>query len=75
MEISNVKIKVFTDFIKWQKDHKVVLTIYQLTTKFPKTGTSALIEQIKRCVVSISSTLVEGFFEKKAGKTQFYIWY
>lgn len=62
--MSEFKIKVFTDLITWQKAHKLVLAIYELTGMFPKTETYALIDQMRRCVISISSNIAEGFSRK-----------
>lgn len=55
------KIKNFTDLITWQEGHKLVLIIYEVCKKFPKTETFALVDQITRAVVSITSNIAEGF--------------
>lgn len=33
------KIKTFTDLIVWQEGHKLVVMIYKMTDKFPKSET------------------------------------
>jgi four helix bundle protein len=67
------KIKVFTDLITWQKAHALVLVIYRITGTFPKTETYALVDQMRRCVISITSNIAEGFSRRsKKEKMQFY---
>ncbi|MBW2608803.1 MAG: four helix bundle protein [Deltaproteobacteria bacterium] len=44
----------------WQKPHALVLEVYRITTKFPKTETYGLVDQIKRASCSIPSNIVEG---------------
>lgn len=66
------KIKSFTDLIAWQEGHKLVLAIYRITSSFPRAEYS-LADQMKRCAVSITSNIAEGFSRKsKKEKMQFY---
>lgn len=67
------KIKNFTDLNTWKEGHKLVLEIYELTKHFPKSETYALIDQILRAVVSITSNIAEGFGRQGIReKIQFY---
>lgn len=67
------KIKTFTDLNTWKEGHKLVLQIYKITKTFPKTETFALVDQILRAVVSITSNIAEGFGRRGIKeKTQFY---
>jgi len=67
------KIKSFTDLIVWQKAHEMVLLIYKITEKFPHKEIYALISQIRRAAVSITSNIAEGFSRKSLKeKGQFY---
>lgn len=67
-----MKIKSFTDLHAWQEGHKLVLAIYQITKLFPHDERFGLIDQMRRCVVSITSNIAEGFSRKgKKEKTQF----
>lgn len=67
------KIKVFTDLITWQKGHQLVLAIYKQTETFPIKETYSLTDQMRRCAVSITSNIAEGFSRKsKKEKMQFY---
>ena len=55
------KIQSFTDLIVWQKGHQLVLGIYKLSKLFPKEELFALVSQIRRAAVSITSNIAEGF--------------
>ena len=67
------KIENFTDLVVWQEAHKLVLSVYQITKDFPKNEEYGLTSQIRRCVVSVTSNIAEGFSRKnKKGKMQFY---
>ncbi len=70
--MESAKIKSFTDLVAWQEGHKLVLLIYKVTSSFPK-AEYGLIDQMKRCAVSITSNIAEGFSRKgKKEKMQFY---
>ncbi len=67
------KIKSFTDLRAWREAHKLVLVIYKSTDKFPKSEIFGLVSQMRRCAVSISSNIAEGFGRNTAKeKYQFY---
>ena len=67
------KIKSFTDLISWQEGHRMVLEIYKITDTFPKNEIFGLTSQMRRCAVSITSNIAEGFSRRTAkDKTQFY---
>lgn len=67
------KIKSFTDLQAWKEAHALVLLIYKITKTFPKEELYSLIDQMRRCVVSITSNLAEGFSrQSKKEKIQFY---
>lgn len=67
------KIRSFTDLIVWQEAHRLAVLIYRITKSFPKEETYSLVDQMKRCSVSISSNIAEGFSRKgKKEKLQFY---
>lgn len=55
------KIKSFTDLIAWKEGHRLVVDVYQLSSSFPRSEDYALASQIRRCVVSITSNIAEGF--------------
>lgn len=67
------KIKSFTDLDTWKEGHKLVLLVYKAVKEFPKEELYSLCDQMKRCVISITSNVAEGFSRKsKKEKVQFY---
>lgn len=73
MNHERAKIRNFTDLDVWKEGHKLVLMIYQLTQHFPKTEMFGLISQMRRCAVSITSNIAEGFGRQSyKEKVQFY---
>ncbi len=73
MESEKSKIKSFTDLNAWKEGHKLVLMVYKAVEKFPRKETFGLISQMKRCVVSTTSNIAEGFSRNTAKeKYQFY---
>ena len=71
--VSANKIREFTDLKVWQEGHKLVLIIYKLTKEFPKEERYSLIDQLRRCVISITSNIAEGFGRHSyKEKIQFY---
>lgn len=68
-----LKIKSFTDLITWQKAHQLVLSIYIVTKSYPKEEIYSLVDQMRRCAISITSNIAEGFSRKSyKEKVQFY---
>ena len=56
-----MKTKSYKDLIVWQKAIELVMTVYELTSKFPKSETYGLTSQIRRAAVSIASNIAEGY--------------
>ena len=56
-----MKIEKFEDLLVWQKSRQMVLEIYKITAKFPKSERYNLVDQINRCVVSVAANIAEGF--------------
>ena len=54
-------VQNFTDLIVWQKEHELVIDIYQLTKTFPKDELLSLVSQMRRAAVSVTSNIAEGF--------------
>lgn len=68
-----MKVERFTDLIAWQEGHKLVIAIYKATDKFPKHEIFGLSNQMRRCSVSITSNIAEGFSRRTPkDKNQFY---
>lgn len=67
------KIQSFTDLNTWKEGHKLVLAIYKITKKFPADERYSLIDQMRRCSISITSNIAEGFSRQSyKEKVQFY---
>ena len=67
------KITSFRDLEAWKKGHKLVLEIYRITRDFPKSEIFGLVSQMRRCAVSITSNIAEGFSRNSSKeKIQFY---
>ena len=63
----------FTDLDAWQEGHRLVLGIYDITRDFPKEELFGLVSQMRRCAVSITSNIAEGFGRQSfKEKVQFY---
>jgi|GEM_PF-2239597 len=61
MEItSNRDDKGFRKLLVWQRTHELVLSLYKMTEKFPKSEMFALTSQLRRAVVSIPANIAEG---------------
>lgn len=66
-------IKSFTQLHAWQNSHTLVLEIYKVTKLFPRDELFGLTNQMRRCVVSITSNIAEGFSRNTyKDKNQFY---
>ena len=67
------KIRSFTDVNAWKEGHNLVLMVYKATESFPQKETFALTNQMRRCSVSITSNIAEGFSRSTNNdKHQFY---
>lgn len=67
------KIRSFTDLIAWKEAHKLSIQIYRITDKFPDKEIFSLVSQMRRCSISISSNIAEGFSrQSKKEKIQFF---
>ena len=53
-------VNTYKDLIVWQKSMDLVVTIYNLTEKFPKSEIYGLTSQMRRSAVSIPSNISEG---------------
>lgn len=71
--MTDEKIRSFTDLNAWKFGHQLVLAVYLLTKNFPKDEQFGLTSQMRRCAVSITSNLAEGFGRSSyKEKIQFY---
>ena len=73
MNYESRKIRSFTDLDAWKEGHSLVLMIYETTKAFPKDELFGLVSQMRRCAVSITSNIAEGFSRQSyKEKVQFY---
>ena len=64
--------KSFEDLIVWQKTHRFVLAVYNLTKAFPREEAYGLTAQFRRAAVSIAANIAEGFRQRgRADKLRF----
>jgi four helix bundle protein len=66
------KIRSFADLVAWQEGHKLVLIVYRKTKDFPREEVFGLISQMRRCAVSITSNIAEGFSRKTVKDKQYF---
>lgn len=59
-EVSNMKVKNYSELIVWQKAMDLVERIYEATREFPKEELYGLASQVRRAAVSIPSNIAEG---------------
>lgn len=71
--MEDVSIRTFKDLDAWKEGHKLVLMIYDITKKFPQEEVYGLVSQMRRCAVSTTSNVAEGFSRQSyKEKIQFY---
>jgi len=69
----NSTISSFTKLHVWQKAHILVLAVYSETKSFPKEEVFGLTSQMRRCAVSVTSNIAEGFGRRnEKEKVRFY---
>lgn len=67
------KLTSFQQLVVWQEGHKLVLMVYRVTKVFPGDEKFGLISQMRRCSVSFTSNIAEGFTrETYRDKLRFY---
>jgi four helix bundle protein len=54
------KTRDYRDLLVWQKGISVAKGVYELTERFPSAERFGLISQMRRCAVSIPSSIAEG---------------
>lgn len=59
----------YKDLIVWQKAMDLVVVVYELTSKLPKTEIYGIISQMQRAAVSIPSNIAEGSRRKTKNDT------
>ena len=60
LQDSSYKLVSHKDLIVWQRSMELVVAVYELTEKFPKSEIYGIISQMRRAAVSIPSNIAEG---------------
>ena len=55
----------FTDLVVWQRSHKLVLSVYELTKSFPREELYGVTSQFRRAAVSVPANIAEGSKRKQ----------
>ncbi|HSX19430.1 MAG TPA: four helix bundle protein [Candidatus Saccharimonadales bacterium] len=64
-EVSEVKyIKSYQKLIVWQRAKELVVLVYKITDKFPRSEEFGLKSQMRRAAVSVLSQIAEGYSRK-----------
>ena len=53
------KIRSFKDLEAWKRGHVLVLSIYRITSRYPKDEQFGITNQMRRAAVSITSNIAE----------------
>jgi four helix bundle protein len=56
-----VKIRSFRELTVWQRAHQLVLKVFRLTEKFPRSDQFGIVAQVRRSSSSVAANLAEGF--------------
>lgn len=59
-----MSIQTFRDLLVWQKSHKLVLSVYQISISFPTEEKFGITSQLRRSAASIPTNIVEGHKRK-----------
>lgn len=62
-------MNTYQDLIVWKKSIDLVITIYNLTDKFPRDEIFGLTSQVRRAAISIPSNIAEG--KMRGGNMEF----
>ena len=64
--------RTFRDLVVWRKAHEYALSVYRLTSHFPKEEMYGLTTQMRRAAVSVPANIAEGFVKRgRADKVRF----
>ena len=73
MEETFQPIRSFFNLDAWRESHSLVISVYIMTKLLPKEELFGLVSQMRRCAVSITSNIAEGFSRQSyKEKIQFY---
>jgi four helix bundle protein len=58
------KLTDFQQLNVWQKAHKLVLEVFEITKKFPKEERSEMVPLVRRAAMTIPTKIAEGFMRR-----------
>lgn len=67
------RINSFKEILAWQRAHKLTLEVYKIVKDFPRFEEFGLADQMRRCSVSISSNIAEGF-KRRSNKDSYHFY-
>jgi len=56
-----VKVKTYRELQVWQKAHELVLVVFKMTERFPKSDQFGIVSQVRRSASSVAANIAEGF--------------
>jgi len=66
--MQELPISGYKKLFVYQKSKELVLTIYKITAKYPKSETYSLIDQMRRSAVSVPANLIEGYSKESSAE-------
>jgi len=56
-----VKLKSFRELTVWQRAHELVLKVFRMTERFPRSDQFGIVAQVRRASSSVTANIAEGF--------------
>jgi len=56
-----VKLKSFRELTVWQRAHELVLKVFRMTERFPRSDQFGIVAQVRRSSSSVTANIAEGF--------------
>ncbi len=72
LPLERAPARTFRDLVVWQHSHQFILSVYRLSSGFPKHELFGLTGQLRRAAVSVATNIAEGFKRRgRGGKVRF----
>ncbi|HKI12155.1 MAG TPA: four helix bundle protein [Candidatus Acidoferrum sp.] len=56
-----MKLKSFRELTVWQRAHELVLKVFRMTERFPRSDQFGIVAQVRRASSSVTANIAEGF--------------
>lgn len=66
--MQELPVSGYKKLVVYQKSKELVLTIYKLTAKYPRSETYSLVDQMRRSAVSVPANLIEGYSKESSAE-------